>query len=161
MPGESYCRQLRYLLCLCYVFQVLINSLVCWFISRGPVADACSKWGHPWGAREKSRESLWLTVHIRLDWTLWSTGFSGLCATITEVSTPSCPLTCQLFSFTLTVRSTWDSFKLQCSLHFSSSRCNGTPANCLSMQATAEVLPQGYKEKLKSSQTLSFLMRLW
>ena len=70
MPGESYCRQLRYLLCLCYVFQVLINSLVCWFISRGPVADACSNWGHPWGARERSRESLCLTVHIRLDWTL-------------------------------------------------------------------------------------------
>ena len=30
MPGESYCRQLRSLLLyLCYVFQALINSLVC------------------------------------------------------------------------------------------------------------------------------------
>ena len=32
MPGESYCRQLKSLLLyLCYVFQALINSLVCWF----------------------------------------------------------------------------------------------------------------------------------
>ena len=31
MPGESYWRQLRSLLCLGDVFQVLINSLVCWF----------------------------------------------------------------------------------------------------------------------------------
>ena len=30
MPGESYRGRLRsLLLCLCYVFQVLINSLVC------------------------------------------------------------------------------------------------------------------------------------
>ena len=31
MPGESYCRWLRSLLYLCYVFQALINSLGCWF----------------------------------------------------------------------------------------------------------------------------------
>ena len=31
MPGKSYNRQLRALLCLCDVFQALINSLVCWF----------------------------------------------------------------------------------------------------------------------------------
>ena len=32
MPGESYRRWLRsLLLCLCYVFRALINSLVCWF----------------------------------------------------------------------------------------------------------------------------------
>ena len=32
MPGKSYYRQLRsLLLCLCDVFQVLINSFVCWF----------------------------------------------------------------------------------------------------------------------------------
>ena len=31
MPGESYWRRLRSLLCLGDVFQVLINSLVCWF----------------------------------------------------------------------------------------------------------------------------------
>ena len=32
LPGESYRRQLMsLLLCLCEVFQVLINSLVCWF----------------------------------------------------------------------------------------------------------------------------------
>ena len=32
MPGKSYHRQLRsLLLCLCDVFQVLINSFVCWF----------------------------------------------------------------------------------------------------------------------------------
>ena len=32
MPVENYCRQLRSLsLCLCDVFQVLINSFVCWF----------------------------------------------------------------------------------------------------------------------------------
>ena len=32
IPGESYHRWLRsLLLCLCDVFQVLINSLVCWF----------------------------------------------------------------------------------------------------------------------------------
>ena len=32
MPGESYCRWLRSLLLyLCYIFQVLINALVCWF----------------------------------------------------------------------------------------------------------------------------------
>ena len=30
MPGERYCRQLRsLLLSLCYIFQALINSLVC------------------------------------------------------------------------------------------------------------------------------------
>ena len=29
MPGESYCRRLRSLLYLCYVFRALINSLVC------------------------------------------------------------------------------------------------------------------------------------
>ena len=30
MPGESYRRQLRsLLLCICYVFRALINSLVC------------------------------------------------------------------------------------------------------------------------------------
>ena len=30
MPGESYLRQLRsFLLCLCYVFHALINSIVC------------------------------------------------------------------------------------------------------------------------------------
>ena len=34
MPGESYHRQLRsLLLCLCDVFQVLISSLVCCFLS--------------------------------------------------------------------------------------------------------------------------------
>ena len=33
MPGESYRRRLRSLLFyLCYVFQVLINSLVFWFV---------------------------------------------------------------------------------------------------------------------------------
>ena len=33
MPGESYSRRLRSLLLyLCYVFRVLINSLVCWFL---------------------------------------------------------------------------------------------------------------------------------
>ena len=33
MPGESYHRWLRsLLLCLCCVFQALINSLVCWFL---------------------------------------------------------------------------------------------------------------------------------
>ena len=32
MPGESYRRQLRFLLlCLCEGFRALINSLVCWF----------------------------------------------------------------------------------------------------------------------------------
>ena len=32
MPGQSYRRRLRsLLLCLCYVFRALINSLVCWF----------------------------------------------------------------------------------------------------------------------------------
>ena len=32
MPGESYCRRLRsLLLCLCDVFRMLINSLICWF----------------------------------------------------------------------------------------------------------------------------------
>ena len=31
MTGESYCRQLlSFLLCSCSIFQVLINSLVCW-----------------------------------------------------------------------------------------------------------------------------------
>ena len=35
MPGKSYCRQLRSLLfCLCDAFQALINSLVCWVVSR-------------------------------------------------------------------------------------------------------------------------------
>ena len=35
MPGESYCRRLRYLLLsLCYVFCVRINSLVCWFCTN-------------------------------------------------------------------------------------------------------------------------------
>ena len=29
MPGESYRRQLRSVLYLCYIFQALINSLVC------------------------------------------------------------------------------------------------------------------------------------
>ena len=29
-PGESYCRQLRSLLCLYDLFRALINSLVCW-----------------------------------------------------------------------------------------------------------------------------------
>ena len=34
MPGESNCRWLgSLLLCLCDVFQALINSLVCWFFS--------------------------------------------------------------------------------------------------------------------------------
>ena len=34
MPGESYRWRLRsLLLCLCYVFRALINSLVCWFLS--------------------------------------------------------------------------------------------------------------------------------
>ena len=33
MPGESYCRRLRSLLYLCYVFRALINSLVCWFFT--------------------------------------------------------------------------------------------------------------------------------
>ena len=32
MPGESYRRRLRSLLCLCDVFRALINSLVCSFI---------------------------------------------------------------------------------------------------------------------------------
>ena len=31
MPGESYHRQLRSSLYLCYAFRALINSLVCWF----------------------------------------------------------------------------------------------------------------------------------
>ena len=32
MPVENYCRQFRSLsLCLCNVFQVLINSFICWF----------------------------------------------------------------------------------------------------------------------------------
>ena len=32
MPGQGYRRRLRsLLLCLCYVFRVLINPLVCWF----------------------------------------------------------------------------------------------------------------------------------
>ena len=31
MPGESYHRQLRSLLCFCDSFRALINSLVCWF----------------------------------------------------------------------------------------------------------------------------------
>ena len=36
MRGESYCRQLRSLLLnLCYIFWVLINSLVCWFAEHG------------------------------------------------------------------------------------------------------------------------------
>ena len=35
MPGESYRRRLRsLLLCLCYVFWALVNSLVCWFKLR-------------------------------------------------------------------------------------------------------------------------------
>ena len=35
MPGESYWRRLgSLLLCLCYVFWALINSLVCWFCMR-------------------------------------------------------------------------------------------------------------------------------
>ena len=34
MPGESYRRRLRsLLLCLCWVFRALINSLVCWLWS--------------------------------------------------------------------------------------------------------------------------------
>ena len=32
MPGESYHRRLRSLLYLCYVFWMLINSLVCWHL---------------------------------------------------------------------------------------------------------------------------------
>ena len=31
MPGESYCRRLLSLLCLCDIFPVSINSFVCWF----------------------------------------------------------------------------------------------------------------------------------
>ena len=35
MPGESYPQWLRsLLLCLCNIFRVLINSLVCWFCAR-------------------------------------------------------------------------------------------------------------------------------
>ena len=37
MPGESQCRRLwSLLLCLCDIFQMLINSLVCWVIEMGP-----------------------------------------------------------------------------------------------------------------------------
>ena len=37
MPSESYRRQLKsLLLCLCDVFRVLINSLVCWFSTSAP-----------------------------------------------------------------------------------------------------------------------------
>ena len=32
IPGESYCRRLRSLLYLCYVFRALINSLVLVFL---------------------------------------------------------------------------------------------------------------------------------
>ena len=35
IPGESYYRQLRSSLCLCNIFQALINSLLCWFWSKG------------------------------------------------------------------------------------------------------------------------------
>ena len=33
MPGESYRKQVRSLLFLCYVFWAVINSLVCWFLT--------------------------------------------------------------------------------------------------------------------------------
>ena len=37
MPGDSYRRRLQsLLLCLCYVFRALINSLVCWFCTSTP-----------------------------------------------------------------------------------------------------------------------------
>ena len=48
MPGESYCRWLgSLLLYLCYVFQVLSNSLVCWsFQEQSQKSDICSTWGY-------------------------------------------------------------------------------------------------------------------
>ena len=58
MPGESYCRWLRSLLLyLCYIFWVLINSLVCWLwnmVSRPGVSvcwQSCRtlrRWRHQW-----------------------------------------------------------------------------------------------------------------
>ena len=36
IPGESYSRQFRSLLYLCYIFWALINSLVCWFCTSAP-----------------------------------------------------------------------------------------------------------------------------
>ena len=45
MPGESYNRWLRSLLCLCDIFGALMNSLVCWFcasVSKEQCA-ACGK----------------------------------------------------------------------------------------------------------------------
>ena len=39
MPGESNCRRLRSLLYLRYIFQPLINSLVCWFCLNNVLRD--------------------------------------------------------------------------------------------------------------------------
>ena len=54
MPGESYRRLLGSLLCLRYIFQVLINSLVCWFCLvmvcgtrwTGKTAHFYTHWAH-------------------------------------------------------------------------------------------------------------------
>ena len=63
LPGESYHRRLRSLLLYwCYVFQVLINSLVCWFCmsTLGLVLfQVCMSWSYVPVRGEEERMWTW------------------------------------------------------------------------------------------------------